>query len=318
MRKFTLIFLLVVLFPWRSAAQDIIVRTTGDTIRCLVLELTDQAVLYQVKNDGVVKRSTIQLRDVSTLVVEGKVVFSPSTPLTASTTPAPSAAQSGAPLRDMEQPRADRQQRGVPRGGFRLSVGGGVSFKLGKGESQGISLDAKERFGAVIHGDVGGFFNDQYGVVLTVHHVRNTISYGDTSGYSFGRSLSNPFGYSSDDVSEAQRITFVGPSFLMRNRGASWSPVLGIGVGPIFLSDIMRIGDERLELTGTSFGASMSIGIEGRLGSQAAIGFQLAMTAGVIGSATDQHGNTWKSESSEDRMSLSSVTLSAYLAFGPR
>jgi opacity protein-like surface antigen len=118
---------------------------------------------------------------------------------------------------------------------FRVAVGGGYAYRLGKIEETSDpeidDMNKKLRNGFVIDVDAQYFFRESWGVGLNAN-----LCTASTSGSGF---TLPGLDQTINSYEETQRCLYVGPAFAARSESDKFLLVTSIGIGPlVFLDDI--------------------------------------------------------------------------------
>lgn len=146
MKKLLLLVFALSLLP-KGYAQDLLVTTKGDTVRCKILAKTDQQIFISVLQPDGTKISSYVSKDTIRTITPGYFVTESSPEKVTPLLTAP-------PMNQREKTK--RSPHGV-----RFALSGGYSHRLGKLAS---GLKSSYKTGFVIGGDLAGFFNEYIGL----------------------------------------------------------------------------------------------------------------------------------------------------------
>ncbi|MDR3287579.1 MAG: outer membrane beta-barrel protein [Prevotellaceae bacterium] len=258
-----------------SFSQDIIVKTTNDTVRGKILKIDDDNIQYQTSKDNVITNHTISRKYVSTFEVNA-------------------------------QPEIVTNEK-IKQSSFRLTFASGVAFRYGETERTGnlqldnISDELKRGFG--IETEIQYFFDKNYGIAFNLNYAKYSATvYG-------GYIVSHDIGVSKTNK-ETQTILFLGPAFAMRYDIEKWLFTATAGFGALFFSDNISLVPKD-KATCTTFGLNIGVGAEYKLSKHFSLGLKISST---MGSTKSLYMDGTKYTSSEP-LSLSSSMLLAYISF---
>ncbi len=276
--KKIILFLLAVSGVFTCYAQDFIVKAENDTVRCKILDVNEDAVMYQTLNNGVTEKHTLSRKYIVSYT--------------------------------MGDGGADAAVDGIDKkttvGSFRLAVAGGYAGRLGQLQKTNnpnldrISDDLTK--GYSLNAEFQYYFNEIYGIALNLNYVHSSGK---------GQNVNIPNFGSVADYRETQKIFFVGPAFAIRYDTKNWLITSSIGLGPLFFTDRMWMDQQEIQGTATTFGMNLGVGAEYKLSRQWAAGLKLSMTSGTIDSINVEGTKV----SFDDKMSLSSWMIAAYISF---
>jgi hypothetical protein len=162
----------------------------------------------------------------------------------------------------------------LPR--FNLAINGGYGWRTAK-MADGIEELEKDYLknlmsGFVWNASVNYYFNDNYGLGLSY------------SAYSASTSLY--------DLKSNDKITYVGPAFLMRfSQNQKWIFNMSLGMGYMGYSSTHKRDEGQIKLTGGTVGIETAIGAEYKLSQNWGIGATLSTHSGLLNSMTvNQNG----------------------------
>ncbi len=189
---------------------------------------------------------------------------------------------------------------------FRIAIGGGYAFRLGKFEKTGISaiddMNRQLRHGFTIDADAQYFFKETWGLGLNVNYCS-----ANTSGKNVPISGIGQYA----NIEETQSFLFVGPSYVARNEGEKFLLLTYIGGGPIFFNTEMNINGQKFNGNKTTIGITAGIGGEYKVSSKIGIGAKLSYVMGSI-SGINMEGQT---VNSYEKISVSNLTATAFISF---
>ncbi len=185
----------------------------------------------------------------------------------------------------------------VKKGGFRMALGGGPAIKMGKADP---GMASNWRLGYTLGGEIGGYFDEFNGLALTVNYISHSFSY-------------SVYG---DKMDEKQNILYVGPTWIVRY-GRTWVGTAHLGLGAVFMNADLGPYGQVVKCKGTAFGTSMGVGIERKISPTSALGASLSMTGGKLTRFKDEFGKQYDTGDNYS-VSLTSLTLTAYIAFGSK
>ncbi len=189
---------------------------------------------------------------------------------------------------------------------FRLAVGGGYAFRLGKVEKTGDSrlddLNRQLRHGLTVDADAQYFFKETWGLGVNINYCSSSTSGDNVDIPNFG---------SVNRYTESQNVLFVGPSFASRIESSKFMFISSFAVGPLFYIDRMNIDGGTLNATQTTFGFNAGIGGEYKLSARTGAGLKLSYTLGTVNSV-EVNGQNLKYD---QPISVSNLMISAFLSF---
>lgn len=252
--KAILLLILVISFPVLLFAQDLIVKTDGDSINCKITKVKD-GIIYFTYQEGKELLNTLLFTD--------KVkIYQYNYSSTAIVN--------------------DKDVRGNMRiSHFRLAVNGGLGYRLGK-----ISSDVPSEFKQYVKDlksgysygvDMSYYFNEKFGAGFKYSVFSSNNEMDDIYvKYSNGTIKS---GKMSDDIS----LSFIGPCFMTRYyRNDSQNYLLmNIGLGYLgYTNKAVLITDYTIK--GNTVGLCAELGYDLALSENIAIGFLFSYVAGVM------------------------------------
>lgn len=190
---------------------------------------------------------------------------------------------------------------------FRVAVGGGYAYRLGKIEETSDpeidDMNKKLRNGFVIDVDAQYFFKESWGVGLNAN-----LCTASTSGSGFTLPGLNQ---TINSYEETQRCLYVGPAFAARSESDKFLLVTSIGIGPlVFLDDITIEG---VEGNGNKTTVGINAGVSGeyKMNNRMGLGLKLSYTMGTINSINFEGQNI----SSDEKINVSNLMITAFLSF---
>ena len=189
---------------------------------------------------------------------------------------------------------------------FRLAVGGGYTYRLGKVEKTGDSaidnLNKKLCNGFNIDADAQYFFKESWGLGLNVNYSTSSTA---------GSNIKLPEVDQAGTYEERQGMLFVGPSFVARNGYSRLLLISSVGAGPLFYTDnitfngVNRIGSK------TTFGMNAGIAGEYKVSAKTGVGLKISYTLGTINSLNFE-GQKFETKQG---MSVTSLRATLFLSF---
>lgn len=179
--------------------------------------------------------------------------------------------------------------------GFRFALGGGYTYRLGKEMPNTSSyyrdLADKLRHGFNLGADLHYVFASGVGLGVNANFVQSSMS--------------------AESVKETQSVVFVGPSMLLRSDGRKAAFIGEIGCGGLFLSDKVAANRNSGKITGSAFGAHVSLGGECKVSPTTAIGLKASVNIGAV--KTLKSGD--QSVKLDEGVSVSSLMVTAFISF---
>lgn len=189
---------------------------------------------------------------------------------------------------------------------FRLSVGGGYAFRLGKiqktGDAKLDDVSKQLRHGFTVDADAQYFFKESWGLGLNVNYCSSPAS---------GDNLDIPNIGHVNKYKESQNVLFVGPSFAGRNESEKFLLVSSFAIGPMFYMDNANLDGVDLNLSSTTFGFNAGVAGEYKLNDKTGLGLKLSYTLGSITSLKSGK----QTEKLEEPVSVSNLMITAFISF---
>lgn len=189
---------------------------------------------------------------------------------------------------------------------FRLSVGGGYAFRLGKVQKSGDpkldDMSRKLRHGFTVDADAQYFFKESWGLGLNVNYCSSPTSGDDVNIPNFGHV---------NKYKESQNMLFVGPSYAARSESSKFLLDTTIALGPLFYMDNINLDGIDGSMSSTTFGVNAGLAGEYKLNDKTGLGLKLSYTLGSINSLK-AGGQTVKLD---EPMSVSNLMATAFISF---
>lgn len=189
---------------------------------------------------------------------------------------------------------------------FRVSIGGGYAYHLGKIEKTGDAklddLNKQLRHGYTLDADAQYFLKPGWGFGLNVNFCSSSTS---------GKNIDIPNFGNVNSYKESQNMLFAGPSFVSRNESEKFLMVTSIALGPLFYLDRITINGATVNGKQTTLGFNAGIAGEYKLNNKTGVGLKLSYTIGTINSINIEGQ---KMEYNEP-VSLSNLMATVFLSF---
>jgi len=279
MKKFVILLIFsIAILP--ISAQDLVITTNNDTIRCRIIKIDEISVEYQVVKNGIRETSTLPRRFVADYYI------------------------------------ADRNQDGVPEN-FMLqttsphsrvasSLAFGYAYRLGKdvesGDSYYDQVYRRLRNCFFVEIEMKHFFNSSNGIALNINATYSSASENDIFVPNFGFS---------SHLKLRQIVAFIGPAWTTRFETDKFLWSGNISLGPIFYVEAMMPNTSWIKANATSFGMSWGFGGEYKVSPKQSLGLKIGYTLG----ATSNFKIDGQAFKSEEPVSLSSFFIAAYFSF---
>ncbi|MEA4916280.1 outer membrane beta-barrel protein [Proteiniphilum sp.] len=192
---------------------------------------------------------------------------------------------------------------------FRISVGGGYAFRLGKvqktGDAKVDDVSKQLKHGFTVDADAQYFFKEGWGLGLNVNYCSSPAS-GEDLDLQFidGTRRVNKY-------KESQNMLFVGPSFVGRNESPKFLLVSSFAIGPIFYMDNINMDGIDGSMNATTFGYNAGLAGEYKLNDKTGLGLKLSYTMGSINSIKSG-GQTVKLDKP---ISVSNLMATVFISF---
>jgi hypothetical protein len=189
---------------------------------------------------------------------------------------------------------------------FRLSIGGGYAFRLGKikktGDAKLDDINKQLRHGFTVDADAQYFFRESWGLGVNANFC---------SSFTSGNNLTIPDFGTVNSYKESQNVLFLAPSFAGRSESEKFLLISSVAVGPIFYSDNMTFNGATVNGTTTTVGFNAGMSGEYKLNAKTGIGLKLSYTLGVVNSINVQ-GRKVKYD---EPANVSNLMATVFLAF---
>lgn len=189
---------------------------------------------------------------------------------------------------------------------FRLSVGGGYAFRLGKvqktGDPKVDDMSRKLRHGFTVDADAQYFFKESWGLGLNVNYCSSPTS---------GENVDIPNFRHANKYKESQNTLFAGPSYVARSESSKFLLVTSIAIGPLYYMDKINIDGIDSSMSSTTFGVNAGLAGEYKLNDKTGLGLKLSYTLGSINSLK-AGGQTVKLD---EPISVSNLMATAFISF---
>ena len=190
---------------------------------------------------------------------------------------------------------------------FRIAIGGGYAFRLGKIEKTGDpgidDLNKQLRHGFNIDADAQYFFKESWGLGLNANYCGSSTSGSNITLPDMDQPVSS--------YEETQSMLFVGPSFVGRNEFSQFLLVSSVGIGPLFYTDNITVNGVTGKGNKTTLGFNAGLAGEYKLNARTGVGLKLSYTIGSINSLNFEGQNL----ESEETMSISNLMATVFLSF---
>ena len=286
-------FFLLNLLPFQVHSQDQVLLKTGDTLKCQILKIDDNALYVRYLQKGRVESQLIPLKDVEKYqhLYPGK-----------------------------EQVNSQfLPKKKYPR--FMLGAGGGYSYRLAKlpqntGNFTQYFKDLKSGFNLL--GEAGYFWNRGLGLGVKYNFFR-AKSFMDNVGLTInsGSTIDTVYGNMGDDT----RVSYIGPVLYgrMYNRAETviWLFSISLGYEMYYDKALLPPPFNDFYIKGSTFGMSVGIGADFQVVKHLAIGVLCSLETGILSSVTTNLGGNTKTVtfSNDQKENLSKVNLSLLIKF---
>jgi len=190
---------------------------------------------------------------------------------------------------------------------FRIAIGGGYAYRLGKIEKTGDpgidDLNKQLRHGFNIDADAQYFFKESWGLGLNANYCGSSTSGSNISLPDMDQPVSS--------YEETQGMLFVGPSFIGRNESSKFLLVSSVAVGPLFYTDNITVNGVTGKGHTTTLGLNAGLAGEYKLNAKTGVGLKLSYTMGSINSLNFEGQNV----ESDEAMSISNLMATVFLSF---
>jgi opacity protein-like surface antigen len=190
---------------------------------------------------------------------------------------------------------------------FRVAVGGGYAYRLGKIEETSNpeidDMNKKLRNGYVIDAEAQYFFRESWGVGLNAN-----LCTASTSGSGF---TLPGLDQTIDSYDETQRCLYVGPAFAARSESDRFLLVTSIGIGPLVFMDDITIDGVEMSGNKTTVGINAGFSGEYKMNNRMGLGLKLSYTMGTINSINFEGQNI----PSDEKINVSNLIFTVFLSF---
>ena len=178
---------------------------------------------------------------------------------------------------------------------FRVAVGGGYAYRLGKAQDE---LSKKLHHGFAVDADAQYFFRETWGVGLNANFCS-----ANTSGNNLNNGTAN--------YKETQNFTYTGLSLVGRNESEKFSLITNIGFGPLFFNTDMNINGRNFVGKKVTAGINGGIAGEYRINPKTGIGIKVSYVMATI-EDIDIEGEKKKYD---EKISLSNLMGTLFISF---
>ena len=245
MNRFLLGVFLLLATGVSVSAQDIIIKTNNDTIRCKIQQVNEDNIQYAIQTKDMLESNTIPRRYVDSFFTDVEEVLAPIVEQT--------------------------------KGRFRFALAAGYAYRLGKVIQTGdISVDAMSEdivSGFGIEAEVQMFFDERYGIGLNLNHATSSTN---------GININVPDYGMANQYKESQQITYIGPAFACRYDYNKFLLTGSVGLGALIFRDKIKIDGMNFTGKATTLGMNLAVGAEYKFSSKIAGGLKLSETIGSI------------------------------------
>lgn len=190
---------------------------------------------------------------------------------------------------------------------FRIAVGGGYAYRLGRLEKTGDAgiddLNKKLMHGFNVDADAQYFFKETWGLGLNANLCSTSTSGGGFTNPADGQMINN--------YRETQRFLFAGPSFATRAESEKFLLVSSIGIGPLFFMNDITVNGIVGNGSRTTVGFNLGVAGEYKLNHKTGLGLKLSYTLGTINSVNLEGTNI----KYDEPVSVSNLMVTAFLSF---
>ncbi len=280
MKKVILFFFFIICCFSLSQAQDYVVNKMNDTIPCRILEVNDDIIKYQIKSGDAKTTNTINRNYVQSFYINNN---------------------------DVPVPASAEAEKSKDKTSFRVAFAIGYGNRLGETLKTGDrSLDAMTKDlknGFNLDLEIQHFFNERCGMALNVSSVITSAESHDITVPLLDKKIST--------YKESQYLTFIGPAFATRYDHENWLITANIALGAIIYYVDSNYDGKKISIKSTNLGMNYALGAEYKVSPKFAAGLKIGLTVGSTDSFTTDAG-TMKLD---ERISTSSLMLSAYCSF---
>ena len=190
---------------------------------------------------------------------------------------------------------------------FRVAVGGGYAYRLGKIEETSDpkidDMNKKLRNGFVIDAEAQYFFRESWGVGLNAN-----LCTASTSGSGF----TLPGQYQTiNSYEETPQCFYIGPAFTVRSESDKFLLVTSVGIGPLFFMDNITIDGVEVNGNKTTVGINAGFSGEYKMNNKMGLGLKLSYTIGTINSINLEGQNI----PSDEKINVSNLMFTVFLSF---
>lgn len=189
---------------------------------------------------------------------------------------------------------------------FRIAIGGGYAYRLGKMEKTGDTkiddMNKKLRHGFAIDADAQYFFKESWGIGLNAN-----LCSANTSGDNI--KISGVEGHA--NYKETQNFIYFGPSFVSRNESEKFLLISNIGIGPLFFSSDMTINGIGINGNKTTVGFNAGFAGEYKINTRTGVGLKLSYVMGSIENMNIEGQNV----KSDEKISVSNLMATVFVSF---
>ena len=206
-----------------------------------------------------------------------------------------------------QQPSTQEMNQTPSYKDFRVSIGGGYAYRLGKIEETSDpkidDMNKKLRNGYVIDAEAQYFFRESWGVGLNAN-----LCTAATSGSGF---TLPGLDQTIDSYDETQRCFYIGPAFAARSESDRFLLVTSICIGPLVFMDDITIDGVEMSGNKTTVGINAGLSGEYKMNNRMGLGLKLSYTMGTINSINFEGQNI----SSDEKINVSNLMITAFLSF---